>query len=118
MDGTTRDAWETVLYCQKQIEKEGYSLQPNFSQNFSKTNDSSVENIWTQPSDGTTYKVSDYNPTRTLHAAHASAYGLQGWNGACATVEQMKVFKYGTDEQDPRMDMTFFMDRCSWMASR
>lgn len=108
LDGTTRDAWETVLYCQKQIEKEGYSLQPNFSQNFSKTNDSSVENIWTQPSDGTTYKVSDYNPTRTLYAAHASAYGLQGWNGACATVEQMKVFKYGTDEQDPRMDMTFF----------
>ena len=108
LDGTTRDAWETVLYCQKQIETEGYSLQPNFSQNFSKTNDSSVENIWTQPSDGTTYKVSDYNPTRTLHAAHASAYGLQGWNGACATVEQMKVFKYGTDEQDPRMDMTFF----------
>ena len=108
LDGTTRDAWETVLYCQKQIEKEGYSLHPNFSQNFSKTNDSSVENIWTQPSDGTTYKVSDYNPTRTLHAAHASAYGLQGWNGACATVEQMKVFKYGTDEQDPRMDMTFF----------
>ena len=103
LDGTTRDAWETVLYCQKQIEKEGYSLQPNFSQNFSKTNDSSVENIWTQPSDGTTYKVSDYNPTRTLYAAHASAYGLQGWNGACATVEQMKVFKYGTDEQDPRM---------------
>ena len=108
LDGTTRDAWETVLYCQKQIEKEGYSLQPNFSQNFSKTNDSSVANIWTQPSDGTTYKVSDYNPTRTLYAAHASAYGLQGWNGACATVEQMKVFKYGTDEQDPRMDMTFF----------
>ena len=108
LDGTPRDAWETVLYCQKQIEKEGYSLQPNFSQNFSKTNDSSVENIWTQPSDGTTYKVSDYNPTRTLYAAHASAYGLQGWNGACATVEQMKVFKYGTDEQDPRMDMTFF----------
>jgi len=37
--------------------QEGYSLQPNFSQNFSKTNDSSVENIWTQPSDGTTYKA-------------------------------------------------------------
>lgn len=108
LDGTTRNAWETVLYCQEQIEKEGYGLQPDFSLNFSKTNDSSVENIWTQPSDGTTYKVSDYNPTRTLHAAHASAYGLQGWNGACATVEQMKVFKYGTDEQDPRMDMTFF----------
>lgn len=108
LDGTTRDAWETVIYCQQQIEKEGYSLQPDFTQNFSKTNDSSVENIWTQPSDGTTYKVDDYNPTRTFHAAHASAYNLQGWNGACSTVEQMRVFKYGTDEQDPRMDMTFF----------
>ena len=80
LDGTTRDAWETVLYCQKQIEKEGYSLQPNFSQNFSKTNDSSVENIWTQPSDGTTYKVSDYNPLvhymRPTHPLMACKVGM------------------------------------------
>lgn len=108
LDGTSRNAWETVIYCQQQIEKEGYSLQPSFSANFSKDNHLSVENIWTQPSDGTTYKINDINPTRTLHSAHASAYGLQGWNGACSTVEQMKVFKYNTPEQDPRMDLTFF----------
>lgn len=108
LDGTSRNAWETVIYCQEQIEKEGYSLQPNFAANFSKNNEVSVENIWIQPSDGTTYKVSDYNPTRTMHSAHASAYGLQGWNGACSTVEQMKIFKYDTPEQDPRMDLTFF----------
>lgn len=108
VDGVTRNAWETVLYCQEQIEKEGYSLETNFSNNFSKTNDASVENIWIQPSDGTTYKIEDYNPTRTMHSSQASAYGLQGWNGACSTVEQMNVFKYGTAEQDPRMDMTFF----------
>jgi len=108
LDGTTRNAWETVIYCQEQIEKEGYALQPDFSANFSKNNDASIENIWTQPSDGTTYKINDYNPTRTMHSAQANAYGLQGWNGACSTVEQMKVFKYDTPEQDPRMDMTFF----------
>lgn len=108
VDGVARNAWETVIYCQEQIEKEGYSLAADFSGNFSKTNDSSVENIWTQPSDGTTYKISDYNPTRTMHSSQANAYGLQGWNGACSTVEQMNVFKYGTPEQDPRMDMTFF----------
>lgn len=108
LDGETRNAWETVIYCRQQIEKEGYALQPDFTANFSKTNDASIENIWTQPSDGTTYKINDYNITRTLHTAHAGAYGLQGWNGACSTLEQMKVFRYGTPEQDPRMDYTFF----------
>lgn len=107
LDGTERNAWETVIYCQQQIEKEGYLLQDNFAMNFSKTNDTSVENIWTQPSDGTTYKVSDYNPTRTMHSQQANAYGLQGWNGACSTVAQMLVFGYGTSVQDPRLDMTF-----------
>jgi hypothetical protein len=108
LDGVTRNAWETVIYCQQQIEKEGYSLQTDFRVNFSKTNDASVENIWTQPSDGTTYKVTDQQLTQTMHPSHASAFGLQGWNGACATLEQMKVFKYDTPEQDPRMDFTFF----------
>jgi hypothetical protein len=108
LDGATRNAWETVIYCQQQIEKEGYALQGDFRVNFAKNNDSSVENIWTQPSDGTTYKISDQQLTQTMHPSHASAYKLQGWNGACATLESMKVFKYGTDEQDPRMDMTFF----------
>ncbi|GHU82996.1 membrane protein [Bacteroidia bacterium] len=108
LDGATRNAWETVIYCQQQIEKEGYSLSPDFKTNFAKNNDTSVENIWAQPSDGTTYKITDQQLTQTMHPSHASAYKLQGWNGACATLEQMKVFKYGTDEQDPRMDLTFF----------
>jgi hypothetical protein len=108
VDGVTRNAWETVIYCCRQIEKEGYALQADFRVNFSKNNDTSVENIWTQPSDGTTYKVSDQQLTQTLHPSHANALGLQGWNGACTTLEQMKVFRYGTPEQDPRMDFTFF----------
>jgi len=108
LDGTTRNAWETVIYCQQKIAEEGYSLQPNFIDNFTKTNDSSVENIWTQPSDGTTYLVENYNQKRTLHSQHAGAYNVEGWNGACSTVEQMLVFGYGTENQDPRLDMTFF----------
>jgi hypothetical protein len=108
LDGAARNAWETVVYCCQQIEQEGYSLQADFRVNFAKNNDTSVENIWTQPSDGTTYKVTDQQLTQTLHPSHASALGLQGWNGACATLEQMNVFRYGTPEQDPRMDFTFF----------
>jgi hypothetical protein len=108
LDGVTRNAWETVVYCQQQIAEEGYGLQSDFAVNFSKGNDASVENIWTMPSDGTTYKRYDQQIKQTLHPSHASALGLEGWNGACATREQMKVFKYDTPEQDPRMDYTFF----------
>jgi hypothetical protein len=108
LDGAARNAWETVIYCQQQISKEGYSLQPVYSDNFSKTNDASVENIWTMPSDATTYRRYDQMIKQTLHMNHASALKLEGWNGACATTEAMKVFKYNTPEQDPRMDYTFF----------
>jgi len=108
LDGTSRNAWETVIYCQQQIEKEGYSLQAVFSDNFSKANDASIENIWTMPSDATTYRRYDQMIKQSLHMAHASALKLEGWNGACATTEAMKVFKYNTPEQDPRMDYTYF----------
>ncbi|MCD7916361.1 MAG: RagB/SusD family nutrient uptake outer membrane protein [Tannerellaceae bacterium] len=113
LDGVTRNAWETVIYCQEQIANEGYSLESNFANNFSKNNESSVENIWIQPSDGTTYLVYNANQARTLHPQHSGAYGLEGWNGACATLEQLAVFKYGEPDQDPRMDLTFFYGEIS-----
>ncbi len=113
VDGVERNAWETVIYCQEQIGKEGYMLQPDFAMNFSKNNESSVENIWIQPSDGSTYLVQNYNQTRTLHSQHSNAYGLEGWNGACSTVEQMHVFGFGTGNPDPRLDLTFFYGEIS-----
>lgn len=75
---------------------------------FSISNQSSVENIFTRPNDETTYLVEDYNVIRSLHYNHASALGKSSWNGACATVHEMKVMGYGTDEQDPRVDLFFY----------
>ncbi len=109
LDGETRNAWETVLYCHEQIKAEGYALQDNFSYNFSSANTGSVENIWTMPRDASTYIVQNYNTARTLHQSHTKAIGVsEGWNGACSTVQQMNVFGYGTPNPDPRLDMTFF----------
>ena len=108
LDGQARNAWETVIYCVEQIEKLGYSLQTNVADNFSISNQTSVENIFTRPNDETTYLIYDYNVIRSLHYNHASAIGKSSWNGACATVHEMKVMGYGTEDQDPRVDLFFY----------
>ena len=96
LDGTSRNAWETVIYCVDKITAQGYSLQANVTDCFSTSNQSSVENIFTRPNDETTYRVEDYNVIRSLHYNHASALGKRAWNG------------YGTPEQDPRLSLFFF----------
>ena len=108
LDGTSRNAWETVIYCVDKITAQGYSLQANVTDCFSTSNQSSVENIFTRPNDETTYRVEDYNVIRSLHYNHASALGKSAWNGACATVHEMNIFGYGTPEQDPRLSLFFF----------
>ena len=108
LDGTSRNAWETVIYCVDKITAQGYSLQANVTECFSTSNQSSVENIFTRPNDETTYRVEDYNVIRSLHYNHASALGKSAWNGACATVHEMNIFGYGTPEQDPRLSLFFF----------
>ena len=67
LDGTSRNAWETVKYCVDQIASLGYALQTVYSDNFIVANNSSVENIWVRPSDDKIYKVEDYNRMRSLH---------------------------------------------------
>lgn len=115
VDGTSRNAWETVIYCVDQIRAQGYSLQPNYADNFIKANESSVENIFVRPNDDKTYKIIDYNLMRSLHYNHAAAIGYSGWNGACATVQAMKVNGYidGVDksQEDPRLRINYWCDR-------
>lgn len=111
LDGKTRNAWETVAYCVDQITALGYTLQPNYADNFIVANQNSVENIWTRPNDCVNYKIEDYNIVRTLHYNHGGAIGYQGWNGACSTIQQMKVYGYGTDQVDPRLKFNFFTDK-------
>lgn len=108
LDSTTRNAWETVIYCVKQIENLGYSLQPSYADNFIVANQTSVENIFTRPNDDKIYKIWDCNLMRSIHYNHAGAMGYSGWNGACSTVRQMEILHYGQADQDPRLVLNFY----------
>ena len=111
LDGETRNAWETVVYCADQIASLGYRLQPSYADNFIVANQNSVENIWTRPNDCVNYKIEDYNIVRTLHYNHGGAIGYQGWNGACSSKQQMLVYGYGTANPDPRLKLNFYTDK-------
>lgn len=111
LDGETRNAWETAVYCADQIASLGYRLQPSYADNFIVANQNSVENIWTRPNDCVNYKIEDYNIVRTLHYNHGGAIGYQGWNGACSSKQQMQVYGYGTANPDPRLKLNFYTDK-------
>lgn len=111
LDGETRNAWETAVYCADQIASFGYRLQPSYADNFIVANQNSVENIWTRPNDCVNYKIDDYNIVRTLHYNHGGAIGYQGWNGACSSKQQMLVYGYGTANPDPRLKLNFYTDK-------
>ncbi|MBR3626737.1 MAG: RagB/SusD family nutrient uptake outer membrane protein [Bacteroidaceae bacterium] len=111
VDGTSRNAWETVIYCVEQLESLGYRLQGNYADNFVVANQSSVENIFVRPNDDKTYKIWDANLMRSLHYNHAGAIGYSGWNGACATLKAMDVYGYGTDNEDPRLRINYWVDK-------
>lgn len=108
VDGTKRNAWNTVIYCVDQIKKLGYELQSSYADNFIVANQNSVENIFTRPNDDTTYKIWDCNLMRSIHYNHAGAMGYSGWNGACSSVRQMKILHYGEADQDPRLVINFY----------
>jgi SusD family. len=107
--GTQMNAWETTIaYCDS-ITNLGYSLASNFASNFSTTNETSPENIYTIPMDRTTYPDNQfYNLIRSRHYNQAKAYGQGGWNGACATKEALDAFGYGTASVDPRFSLTYY----------
>lgn len=111
LDGETRNAWKTAVYCADQIASLGYRLQPSYADNFIVSNQNSVENIWTRPNDCVNYKIDDYNIVRTLHYNHGGAIGYQGWNGACSSKQQMLVYGYGTANPDPRLKLNFYTDK-------
>lgn len=108
------NCWEAVIYCANELEKMGYGLEPNYSTNFSVSNESSKENIWVRPNSPDVYQIFDFNPMRSWHYNHAGALGYSGWNGACSTVRQMQVFGYTREGKDvaadPRLAMNFFYD--------
>lgn len=111
VDGTSRNCWETVKYCVDKIAGLGYSLSPNYADNFVTQNQNSNENIFVRPNDDKTYKITDYNLIRSVHYNHASAAGFNGWNGACGTIQAMKVMGYKESDEDPRLRLNYWVEQ-------
>ena len=111
VDGISRNCWETVKYCVDKIAGLGYSLSPNYADNFVTQNQNSNENIFVRPNDDKTYKITDYNLIRSVHYNHASAAGFNGWNGACGTVQAMKVMGYKESDEDPRLRLNYWVEQ-------
>jgi len=118
LDGATRNAWETVVYCQEQLSKMGYKLSTDDHANFTTGNENSVENIFVRPNDVATYKLSQRLTGYSLHANHLLALcNGRGANGPSATVYAAQLFGVTYDpttdvtdysNADPRWDMFFY----------
>jgi hypothetical protein len=110
VDGKQMNAWATAIaYCDK-ITSEGYSLESNYSKNFSVLNEDSKENIFTIPMDKTLYSNVFKNLFRSRHYNHGSAIGMDSENGTCATLSTVKTYGYGTDSVDTRYAINFYSD--------
>lgn len=102
IDGKQMNAWETVIYFCDYLENRHYGLEFYYSNNFKVRNENSVENIWIIPMDKDLYGNTQQNLRRSWHYRHADAYGITGENGSCATLNTLRIFGYGTDDEDPR----------------
>lgn len=106
VDGKPTLCWDAAIAYADAVKALGYQLENDFSFNFSVTNETSRENIFTLPSDPTLYDVNFLMLNRTLHYAHSQAYTINGWNGMCATKETFHIFK--ASPNDERLEKTFF----------
>jgi hypothetical protein len=118
LDGTARNAWETVIYCQEKLASMGYALYPDDHENFLTKNQASTENIFIRPNNATNYQLRQRLMCYSLHSNHTKALAnAAGSNGPAASVYAAELFgvKYdaATDvtdysEADPRWDMFFY----------
>ena len=86
VDGETMNTWKAVeRYCVL-VSSQGYELAAEFKDNFDINNEESPELIFTIPMDIYNYSNRFTQQFRSLHYNHASALGLNGENGPCATI--------------------------------
>ena len=111
IDGGKYNTWEAVeRYCVF-ISAADYSLAAEFKDNFDISNEESPELIFTIPMDIYNNSNRFTQQFRSLHYNHASALGLNGENGPCATIEAMKTFGYGKGpDADTRLFWTYYYD--------
>lgn len=107
---TGEPKWQEVIdYC-NDIEELGYRLEEDYISNFIVYNEHSTENIWVIPMDKDLYTNQQQNMFRSYHYRHAAAYGFTGENGSCATLAALRIFGYGTDDEDLRFRLNFWAD--------
>ncbi|MBO7660102.1 MAG: RagB/SusD family nutrient uptake outer membrane protein, partial [Bacteroidaceae bacterium] len=105
------NVWEACQHFCREIELYfNYSLEPYYTTNFSTTNETSTENIFTIPMDPNLYSNWNIYLFRSRNCCHGSALGGGSENGPCATIETLRTFKYGTPEEDDRFLSTFYAD--------
>jgi len=108
IQGKMMNAWEaTIFYCDL-LEYGGFRLADKYQNNFAVYNENSPENIWIIPMDKDLYYNEMQYMYRSWHYRHAAAYGFSGENGTCATLKTLKVFGYGTENQDKRFDVCYW----------
>ena len=105
--GQSMNAWETVIFFCDYLE-DRYQLETYYGNNFVVRNENSKENIWIIPMDKDLYGNTQQNLMRSWHYRHADAYGITGENGSCATLNTLRIFGYGTEDEDPRFDMNYW----------
>lgn len=94
LDGTQRDAWETVIYCFDQLTAAGYKLAADFNSTFNVGNESSPENIFIRPEDTKTYRRNQHTHWWGFNSEHSKLYtpARLGGNGNCSTKEAARIF--------------------------
>ena len=108
INGKEKNAWEACIYFCDYLSSFNYALEMDFSNNFSVTNENSMENIFTIPMDPVRYSNWNIYLVRSRHCNHGAALGGYSENGMSATIELLKAFGYDTEQQDPRFVKTFY----------
>ena len=87
---------KAALYCDSIINLGGYTLTPNYFDNFAVENQNSTENIWCVFYDASFSKGMQFHQM-TLHYASQNSYGLknQPWNGYCTTHKVLGLYGEG-----------------------
>lgn len=110
VNGRTVNAWQaTVAYCDS-LTAAGYTLEPNYADNFKVANEQSRENIFTIVTEKTLYPTLFKNLFRSRHYAQGGAQHGVGENGSCATPATLDIYGYGTSREDRRFALNFYAD--------
>ena len=104
------NAWQTVQCYADSIASAGYSLEDNYTKNFSVHNENSVENIFTIPMNKIIYANQFQYLFRSRHYRHGDALGMAAENGTSATVSTVETYGYGTNNTDTRYALNFYSD--------